>query len=77
MRTVRRSVLTATVLGTWLAAAGAAPAAGEDKPVDLKKGDAAPAFTGTDHEGKAWKSADHVGKKVLVVYFFPAAFTGG
>ena len=45
--------------------------------VDLQVGDAAPAFESLDDTGKAWKSADHVGKKILVVYFFPAAFTGG
>jgi thioredoxin-dependent peroxiredoxin len=43
----------------------------------LKVGDAAPAFEGTDDAGKPWKSADHVGKKVLVVFFYPASFTGG
>ena len=48
----------------------------QDK-VDLKVGDAAPAFEAQDDAGKAWKSADHVGKKIVVVYFFPAAFTGG
>ena len=51
--------------------------AADDKKVDLKVGDTAPAFEGTDDEGKAWKSSDHVGKSVLVVYFFPAALTGG
>ena len=45
--------------------------------VDLKVGDAAPKFEAPDDAGKAWKSEDHVGKKILVVYFFPAAFTGG
>jgi peroxiredoxin Q/BCP len=48
----------------------------QDK-MDLKVGDAAPAFEGPDDTGKAWKSADHVGKKIVVVFFFPAAFTGG
>lgn len=45
--------------------------------VDLKVGDAAPAFEAQDDTGKLWKSADHVGKHILVVYFFPASFTGG
>ncbi len=49
----------------------------EDAKVDLKVGDKAPTFTGTDQDGKAYKSSEHVGKKYLVVYFFPAAFTGG
>jgi peroxiredoxin Q/BCP len=50
----------------------------QDKPaVDLKVGDAAPKFEAPDDAGKAWKSDEHVGKKIVVVYFFPAAFTGG
>lgn len=48
----------------------------QDK-VDLKVGDPAPAFEAADDTGKAWKSSDHVGKKIVVVFFFPAAFTGG
>jgi peroxiredoxin Q/BCP len=44
---------------------------------DLKVGDKAPSFTATDDQGKEWKSADHVGKKIVVVYFYPADFTGG
>ena len=48
----------------------------QDK-VDLKVGDAAPKFEAPDDTGKAWKSEDHVGKKPIVVFFFPAAFTGG
>lgn len=45
--------------------------------VDLKVGDAAPSFTALDDTGKEWKSADHVGKHVIVVYFYPADMTGG
>lgn len=48
----------------------------QDKP-DLKVGDAAPKFEAPDDTGKAWKSEDHVGKKAVVVFFYPAAFTGG
>ncbi|MGF1580788.1 MAG: peroxiredoxin [Gemmataceae bacterium] len=44
---------------------------------NLKVGDNAPVFSGTDEQGKAWKSTDYVGKKVIVVYFYPADFTGG
>lgn len=43
----------------------------------VKVGDKAPVFEGTDDQGKTWKSTDHVGKKVVVVYFYPADFTGG
>jgi peroxiredoxin Q/BCP len=48
-----------------------------DEKVDLKPGDPAPTFTSTDDQGKPWKSADYVGKKILVVYFYPADMTGG
>ena len=34
-------------------------------------GDKAPAFEGVDDQGHPWSSADHVGKGVLVVYFYP------
>ncbi len=51
--------------------------ADEEKKVELKPGDKAPKFEAKDHAGKVWKSSDHVGKKVLVLYFFPAAMTGG
>ncbi|QDT99737.1 peroxiredoxin [Gimesia aquarii] len=46
-------------------------------PGKVDVGDSAPAFTATDDQGKGWKSTDYVGKKVLVVYFYPADLTGG
>ena len=49
---------------------------GEDA-VDLKVGDKAPTFNVDDDGGKEWKSSDHVGQKILVVYFYPADMTGG
>jgi len=49
----------------------------QDPEVDLKVGDDAPKFELADHDGKPWKSADHVGKKIIVLYFYPASFTGG
>ena len=42
-----------------------------------KVGDKAPSFQGTDDQGRPWKSSEHVGKNVLVLWFFPAALTGG
>ncbi len=44
---------------------------------ELSVGDAAPTFQAKDDLGEAWKSAGHVGKKIVVVYFYPAAMTGG
>lgn len=51
----------------------------EVKKVELKvkAGDTAPAFESVDENGKAVKSTDIVGKKVVVLYFYPADFTGG
>jgi peroxiredoxin Q/BCP len=43
----------------------------------VKVGDKAPAFEATDDQGKTWKLSDHVGKNFLVLYFYPADFTGG
>jgi peroxiredoxin Q/BCP len=63
-------MLAAMVLATLTANA-------QEKKVDLKVGDAAPIFEAKDDQGKTWKSSDVVGKKLLVVYFYPADFTGG
>jgi peroxiredoxin Q/BCP len=52
------------------------PAAGDQKPVTLNVGDMAPNFQGLDDEGKPFKLSDHVGKRLVVVYFYPADFTG-
>lgn len=43
----------------------------------LKVGDNAPSFAANDQDGNLWKSEDHLGKGYLVVYFYPAAMTGG
>lgn len=40
-------------------------------------GDVAPSFQAKADNGKLWKSEDHIGKGTLIVYFFPAALTGG
>lgn len=51
--------------------------AAENKAKELKVGDKAPSFEATDDQGQPWKSSDHIGKKVVVVYFYPADLTGG
>ena len=43
----------------------------------LSEGDTAPDFQATGDDGRLWKSADHVGRKYVVVFFYPAAFTSG
>ena len=66
-----------TALLTAALCAAAVGAAQEEKKVELKIGDLAPAFQSTDAEGLTWRSADHVGKKYIVVYFYPGDFTPG
>lgn len=71
---IYRMAAVALALGLFAWAAGSAAA--EEKK-DLKVGDKAPRFESVDDQGKPWKSADHVGKKVVVIYFYPADLTGG
>lgn len=57
--------------------AAAEAAAKAEVKVALRVGDEAPVFEALADDGKLWKSKDHVGKKAVVVYFYPAAMTGG
>lgn len=43
----------------------------------VEVGSPAPKFAAQADDGSDWKSEDHVGKKILVVYFYPADLTGG
>lgn len=74
--TMRRRVCVLTaVLGLCLfGASGHGRAGGKEGPM---VGDKAPAFEAQDDQDKTWKSSDYVGKKIIVVYFYPADFTGG
>lgn len=40
-------------------------------------GEKAPAIVAMDQDGAAWNLADHLTRKYLVIYFYPAAMTGG
>src|SRR5947208_3200023 len=71
----RYCMKTLTTLTLALALCTGSWAVAEDKPVNV--GDSAPSFQSTDDQGKAWKSEDHVGKKIMVIYFYPADMTGG
>ena len=42
-----------------------------------KAGDAAPLVEGKDQDGKMWKLADVLGKKVVLLYFYPKDDTPG
>jgi thioredoxin-dependent peroxiredoxin len=71
-----RFVATCSV-GLAVVILGGGLTAGEKGRTMLKVGDKAPEFQSVDENGKTWKSSDHVGKKIVVVYFYPADFTGG
>jgi thioredoxin-dependent peroxiredoxin len=72
---MKTSIRFSTLFTTLLLLAATATMSGT--PVDLKVGDQAPKFEATDDTGKPWKSEDHVGKQIMVVYFYPADMTGG
>jgi peroxiredoxin Q/BCP len=42
-----------------------------------KVGDKAPLFEGKDQDGKTWRLADEIGKKVVLLYFYPKDETPG
>src|SRR4051812_39181614 len=48
-----------------------------DAPAMPKAGDKAPLVEGKDQNGKDWKLADDVGKKVVLLYFYPKDNTKG
>ncbi len=52
-------------------------AVAESRAAGVQVGDAAPTFAAMDDQGKPWKTDDHFGKKIVVVYFYPADLTGG
>jgi peroxiredoxin Q/BCP len=68
----------------WICAATLAVAvlpllANEPKPpvTHLKVGDAAPLFAGRDQDCNKWKLAHHLGKKVVLLCFYPEDNTTG
>lgn len=43
---------------------------------EIGEGSSLPAFESVDHQGQVWKSTDHVGKRIVVIYSYPGDFTG-
>ncbi len=43
----------------------------------VQVGDKAPVFKAIDDAGDTWRLSDHLGKKIIVLYFYPAAMTSG
>src|SRR5690348_4576558 len=65
----------ALALVAGLAAGNSAFAA--DASAMPKVGDKAPLVEGKDQAGKAWNLADDIGKKVVLLYFYPKDDTPG
>jgi peroxiredoxin Q/BCP len=72
VHTIVRVLCIATLSAAMLVAANV-----QAESVTLSVGDKAPTFEVKDDQGKTWKSSDHFGKKIVVVYFYPADMTGG
>jgi thioredoxin-dependent peroxiredoxin len=66
------SLTLVALLGLALAARAA-----DAQETALVVGDRAPVFEAIADDGQVWRSRDHVGKGLLVVYFYPAAMTSG
>lgn len=66
MKTIRYS-LTIALLTFFSAVANAG----------LNVGSSVDSFAANDDKGNFWSLQDHIGKKNVVVYFYPAAMTGG
>jgi len=64
-------------LSLTLAALSCGAGLAENPNVFLGEGDVAPELTALDDQGKIWKSSDHVGKNLVVLFFYPADLTSG
>lgn len=45
--------------------------------MQIREGSPLPKFESMDQHGRVWKSADHVGKRIVVLYSYPGDFSGG
>jgi len=68
----------ATLLGLALGCAATLARADDgEKKLELKVGDAVPAFESRTDSNSTWSSAERFGKKWVVIYFYPGDFTPG
>jgi thioredoxin-dependent peroxiredoxin len=73
---MKAHLLAAMLVATSLSiTVSAAPA--QKGPALPKVGDKAPLVVGKNENGKTWKLADAIGKKIVLLYFYPKDFTGG
>ena len=76
MRHITMLGLAASVLVAGLSGQTPAQTSTQTPAVELKVGDAAPAFSLAGSDGKTHKLSDYKGKAVVLAWF-PKAFTGG
>jgi thioredoxin-dependent peroxiredoxin len=74
---IRRFGVVAMVSAFLTVAVAVADDPPQQKAIELKVGDPAPDFALRDDRDRLWRSSDHVGKKWIVVYFYPGDFTPG
>jgi len=67
---MRTQIALGAMLGLTMACASAGAA-------ELKPGDLAPAFSLPGSDGRTYDLKDYKGKQVVVLAWFPKAFTGG
>jgi len=48
-----------------------------ESPAELKTGDVAPDFVLPGSDGRTYRLSDFVGRRAVVIAWFPKAFTGG
>jgi peroxiredoxin Q/BCP len=66
-----------SILVSFILAAGFVTSQAAEPSKTPKVGDKAPLIQGKDQDGKEWKLADVVGKKVVLLYFYPKDDTPG
>jgi thioredoxin-dependent peroxiredoxin len=73
---LRIAILTCT-FGFLVVIANARADDKKDETIELKVGDVVPKFSLHDDKDATWSLSDHVGKKWVLVYFYPGDFTPG
>lgn len=68
-RTTRLIAMAGLLIGEWLFATVAS------RGDEINVGDPAPEFECLDDQGQVWNSRDHLGKQIVVVYFYPSDFS--
>lgn len=77
MITFNRLSFASSFVGTVLLTICGVASAADDEAIELNVGEPAPRFESEDDRGMSWKLGNYVGRKFVVVYFYPADFTTG